>query len=67
MKALKQTHQVVDFVRVLLHVSVQHRAVALDAHAVGDPVHFDPLVGVEFPVADDLAHLRMEDLGAAAR
>ena len=75
MKALKprrlvleraQSQQVVDLVLGLLDVAVEHRAVGLDAHAVRDAVDLDPLVGVELAVADHLAHLGMEDLGAAA-
>ena len=34
---------------------------------MGDAVDLDPFVGVELAVADDLAHLGVEDLGAAAR
>ena len=62
-----QAQQVVDLVLGPLDVAVEHGAVALDAHAVGDAVDLDPLAGVELAVADDLAHLGVEDLGAAAR
>ena len=61
-----QAQQVVHLVLRPLDVAVEHGAVALDPHAVGDAVDLDPLVGVQLAVADDLPHFRMEDLGAAA-
>jgi len=48
-------------------VAVEHRAVALQAELVGDPVDLEPLLGAGLPLADHVAHLGVEDLGAAAR
>src|SRR5262249_4493332 len=48
-------------------MAVEHRRVRFPAEFVPLAMHAEPLLGVGLVVADLLAHLRVEDLRAAAR
>ena len=63
---LAQAQQVVDPLLVVLDVVVEHRAVRRHAHAVGQAMHLEPLLGRLLARRDELAHAVGEHLGAAA-
>ena len=61
-----QAQHVIDAMLERLDVPVEHRRVRAHAHAVRDAVHLEVLVGGRLVVRDARAHVRVEDLGAAA-
>ena len=61
-----QADQVVDAMRGLLDVAVEHGRVGAQAEFVRLAVDAQPLGGVGLVLADLVAHLGVEDLGAAA-
>ncbi len=57
----------VDAVFVVLNVAVEHGRVRLQSDLVGEFRRFEPLIAIDFVVADDVAHAVGENFGAAAR
>ena len=63
---LAQPDQVVDAVIGVFDVAVEHRGVGAQAQLVGRAMDVEPVAGVGLVLADLVADLGMEDLGAAA-
>ena len=63
---LAQPQEMVGAMKRIFDVAVEHRGVASQAELVGGAVDGEPLLRVGFVLADLVANLRMEDLGAAA-
>ena len=56
----------VDAIFVVFDVAVEHGRVRLEADLVRQTGGFEPLIAVNFVIADDVAHAVGENLGTAA-
>ncbi len=61
-----QLHQVIDALFFGFHVAVEHRGVGVQARLVRFACGVQPHLPAGLVIADDLAHPRMENFGAAA-
>src|SRR5579883_2128506 len=60
-----ELEQVVDPVFVVFDVAVEHGGVGFEAYLVGYAGGVEPLIAIDFVVADDVADAVGEDFGAA--
>ena len=61
-----QLEQVIDAVFVVFDVAIEHGRVGFQTDLVGELRGLEPLVAVDFVIADDVADAVGENLGAAA-
>ncbi len=61
-----QLDQVIDAVRVVLNVAVEHGAIGAQAELVRGARGFDPIVAIDLVIANDASDGWREDFGAAA-
>ncbi len=64
---LTKTHKVAYAVSDILDMSVEHRRVGVDAHAVRRRMESEPLLGCTLLRAYPVADVRIENLGSSAR
>ncbi len=61
-----ELEQVIDAVRIVFNVAVEHGRIRFEAQLVRRARGFKPLIAVDFVIADDRPHARGEYLRAAA-
>src|ERR1039458_4198276 len=61
-----QLEQMIDSVRIVLNVAVQHRRIRLETKLMRGASGFKPFLAVDLVIADDGAHAGGKDLCAAA-
>src|SRR5580693_3517430 len=64
---ITELEQVIDAVFIIFYVTVEHGRIRFQADLVGELRGFEPLVAIDFVIANDVANAVSKNLSAAAR